>query len=124
VLKRERVLVVDEISDTAEVLQAVLEPRGVIVNRVCRWGQAAMTSVEDRPAVVVCDAESLAAQALPAGGNWHGVPQIIIGTIRRNGSYAQDPTAPDVERRYLQKPFQYAELLQAIETLIGPRAAG
>src|SRR5207302_5095331 len=68
VLKRERVLVVDEISDTAEVLQAVLEPRGVIVNRVARLGQAALPTVENCPAVVVvCDAEALATDALPAG---------------------------------------------------------
>ena len=130
---RERVLVVDEISDTAEVLQAVLEPRGVTVNRVSRWGQNEFPTVENRPAVVVYDVESLADGALPASGNWHGVPQIIIGSIRppkSNGvksdgakSDRKEPAAPDVQRRYLQKPFQFAELIQAIESLITPRAA-
>jgi DNA-binding response OmpR family regulator len=109
---------VDEISDTAEVLQAVLEPRGVTVNRVCRWGQTENRTVENRPAVVVYDAESLADGSLPAGGNWQGVPQIILGTIR---PVQQDSV--NVERRYLQKPFQFAELVQAIEALIAPRAA-
>ena len=124
---RDRVLVVDEISDTAEVLQAVLEPRGVTVNRVCRWGQNESLTVENRPAVVVYDVESLADGALPASGNWHGVPQIIIGTIRLfksdgANSDRNEPAAPDVQRRYLQKPFQFAELIQAIEALIAPRA--
>ena len=124
---RERVLVVDEISDTAEVLQAVLEPRGVTVNRVSRWGQNEFPTVENRPSVVVYDVESLADGALPASGNWHGVPQIIIGTIRlpkSDGAKSdrKEPAAPDVQRRYLQKPFQFAELIQAIEALIAPRA--
>ena len=159
---RERVLVVDEISDTAEVLQAVLEPRGVTVHRVSRWSQTESPTVENRPAVVVYDAESLADGALPPdenwhGGNWHGVPQIIIGTIRpgkfetgkfetgkfetgkfetgkfETGKFdtgkfdgaksdTKEPAAPEVERRYLQKPFQFAELVQAIEALIASRA--
>ena len=133
---RERVLVVDEISDTAEVLQAVLEPRGVTVNRICRWGQTESPTVENRPAVVVYDAESLADGELPTSGNWPGVPQIIIGTIRpikfdtgkfdtgkfeTGKSDIKEPDSPDVERRYLQKPFQFAELVQAIEALIAHR---
>jgi DNA-binding response OmpR family regulator len=128
VSNRERILVVDEISDTAEVLQAVLEPRGVTVNRVCRWNQTESATVANRPAVVVYDAESSADGDLPAGGNWHGVPQVIIGTMRvarpdRDGSDRNGPAAPAANRRYLQKPFQFAELVQAIEALIAPRAA-
>ena len=124
---RERVLVVDEISDTAEVLQAVLEPRGVTVNRVRRWGQTDFRTAENRPAVVVFDAESLVDGNLQAGGNWHGVSQIIIGTIRaaesdRATSDSKEPSASAAECRYLQKPFQYAELVQAVEALIAARA--
>lgn len=136
--KRESILVVDETSDTAEVLQAVLAPRGVLVNRVCRWGQTENPTVENRPAVVVYDAESMSDKSLADGlsvngastngamaadGNWHGVPQIIIGTMRVAVSDKNAPAAPDAHRRYLQKPFQFAELVQAIETLIAPRAA-
>jgi DNA-binding response OmpR family regulator len=122
-LNRERILVVDEISDTTEVLQAVLEPRGVTVNRVSRWDQTESPTVENRPAVVVYDAESLTDGALPAGGNWHGIPQVVIGTVRIVNSDKHQTTVPDAERRFLQKPFQFAELVQAIEALIAPRAA-
>lgn len=130
---RERILVVDEISDTAEVLQAVLAPRGVTVNRICRWGQTENPAAENRPAVVVYDAESqadgaLTDGALKAGGTWPGVPQVIIGTLRVARSDSDDsdgnvPAAPVAQRRYLQKPFQFAELVQAIEALIAPPAA-
>jgi len=48
----DEVLVVDEVSDTAEVLQAVIEPRGLKVT-----GQPSRpipgTRLETRPAVVV-----------------------------------------------------------------------
>ena len=125
---RERILVVDEISDTAEVLQAVLELRGVTVNRICRWDQTENSTAENRPAVVVYDAESAADGDLSAGGKWHGVPQVIIGTLRvapldQDESDRNGQAAPDTQRRYLQKPFQFAELVQAIEALIAPRAA-
>jgi CheY-like chemotaxis protein len=128
VSNRERILVVDEISDTAEVLQAVLEPRGVTVNRICRWGQSEKTIAENRPAVVVFDAESAAYGDVSAGGKWHGVPQVILGTLRvaplnHEESDGNGPAAPAVQRRYLQKPFQFAELVQAIEALIQSRAA-
>ena len=143
VLNREHVLVVDEISDTAEVLQAVLEPRGVTVNRVSRRGRTQFPTFENRPTLVVCDAESmseaeiahgtLATEGMAPGGNWQSVPQIIIGTLRPVGvdrtnihtvNLENEETAVrHVERRYLQKPFQFAELIQAIESLIGSRAA-
>jgi len=126
VSNRERILVVDDISDTADVLQAVLEPRGVTVNRISRW-HGPDSPLENRPAVVVVDAESHASLKPPEGGNWDGVPQIIIGTMRVNDAAGNaDSTAkalaePDSPCRYLQKPFQFAELVQAIEALIAPR---
>lgn len=123
---RERILVVDDISDTADVLQAVLEPRGVTVNRISRW-QGPDSPIENRPTVVVFDAESHAGGTPPHGENWRGVPQIIIGTMRvtdaagNADSTAKALAAPDSSCRYLQKPFQFAELVQAIEALITPR---
>ena len=119
-LKRECVLVVDEISDTADVLQAVLEPRGVAVNRVRRLGELAVPGAAGRPTVMVLDAESLAGIAAPAGNGWQNIPQVILGTIRVIEQGAADNLAPTPARRYLQKPFQFAELVQAIESLIAP----
>jgi CheY-like chemotaxis protein len=118
---------VDDVSDTADVLQAVLEPRGVTVNRVSPRGRSEASTVANRPAVVVYAAESLTNGTPPADGRWHGVPQIIIGTMRIAHSAdsaftgGHDLAASDSERRYLQKPFHYAELVQVIEALIAAR---
>ncbi len=114
--QRERVLVVDGVSDTAEVLQAVLEPRGLTVNRVCRLEAREKPSVAP-PKVLVLDVDS----ANPPAGDWgelQNVPQVIIGTWQAPASRDGGASADQPERRYLQKPFQYAELVRAIETLI------
>jgi len=118
---RDRILVVDEISDTADVLQAVLEPRGVTVNRVRRWCETNGAAVDNRPAVVVLDAESLPGGVTPTAGEWQNVPQVIIGMLRPATSPSSLECPTDVQRRYLQKPFQFAELVQAIELLISQR---
>jgi DNA-binding response OmpR family regulator len=119
---------VDDVSDTAEVLQAVLEPRGVTVNRIGRWGLYELTANENRPDVLILDAESLAGHGAPSGADWQGVPQIIIGTIQPlkdvgagsdlAESGATEPDRDGVHRRYFDKPFQFAELLHAIESLM------
>jgi DNA-binding response OmpR family regulator len=118
---RDRILVVDEISDTADVLQAVLEPRGVTVNRVRRWCETTCPADENRPAVVVLDAESVPGAGTPTAGDWQNVPQVIIGMIRPVAPSPDAASRPGVQRRYLQKPFQFAELIQAIESLISQR---
>lgn len=121
--KPDCVLVVDEISDTADVLQAVLEPRGVAVNRVRRLMEPAARDAAGRPSVMVLDAESLCGSALPSGSDWKNIPQVIIGTIRITGPETADERQASPERRYLQKPFQFAELVQAIESLIAAAPA-
>ena len=118
--KSECVLVVDEISDIAEVLQAVLEPRGVAVNRVRRLGEPPAAGAADRPSVMVLDSGSLPGSLPSADSDWQNIPQVIIGKIHGAESAAADDTVANPERRYLQKPFQFAELVQAIESLIAP----
>jgi CheY-like chemotaxis protein len=112
----QRVLVVDDVSDTEEVLRAVLEPRGVHVDRV-RSARFALpdASTPTTPAVVVIDMEPS-----PVSGanddrtaSWDNVPQVIIGSIK-----LPHRTGPHAERHYLAKPFEYAELIRAIEKFI------
>jgi hypothetical protein len=95
-----QVLVVDELSDTEEVLRAVLAPRGVQVRRVTRLADDTAC-----PALIVVDAESDAddSQRLP------GVPQIVLGRVTRLD-------APGCH--VLPKPFHYAELIRAVEDII------
>ena len=105
--KPERVLVVDGIAETAEVLRAVLEPRGLQVERI--RGHR-LPDVENRrsPSVVVLHEESS-----PAAGSWPGVPRVVIGSYEPG---TDDPGGNGLRR--LPGPFQYPELIAAIEDLL------
>jgi hypothetical protein len=43
---------------------------------------------------------------------------VIIGTVRLSAAATREFANANAERRYLQKPFQFADLVQAIEALI------
>jgi DNA-binding response OmpR family regulator len=124
VSNRERVLVVDGVTDTAEVLQAVLEPRGLTVKRVSRLDRFPVPSIETRPVVVVLDAEACHGANCPTWEGWQSVPQVIIGTIHLAAAETTGIADPTAQRRYLQKPFQFADLIQAIETLLARQPHG
>jgi len=115
VSNRDQVLVVDEMSDTADVLRAVLEPRGLSVNRVRRYEPPELPIPDPRPAVVVLDAD---AQEAPAAQAWHNVPLVVIGQVRITESPVADAPGAPAQRHFLQKPFQFAELVQAVERMI------
>ena len=120
----ERVLVVDDVTDTAEVLRAVLEPRGLTVKRVSRLDHSPAPSIETRPAVVVLDAETCNGANCPSWEGWQSVPQVIIGTVRLAAAGTTGIADPTADRRYLEKPFQFADLIQAIEALIAESTRG
>jgi len=104
----QRVLVVDGVSDIRDVLEAVLAPRGLQVE----WMRSSVQSPDtpDRPDIVVIDAE--AAPVDPRQTTWEDVPQVIIGTRPRAAATS------DRCRQYLPKPFQYGDLIDAIERLL------
>lgn len=116
----QRVLVVDEFTDTADVLRAVLEPRGVAVEQAL--SRTAHTTFAADPlagrkalSVVVVDQETAAARGV-AQEAWHGVPRIFIGTIPVPS--ARQRAADAAPEHHLAKPFHYADLIRAIDTLI------
>ena len=104
----QRVLVVDGVSEIRDVLEAVLTPRGLQIE----WIRSSVhaTNTPDRPDIVVIDAEAAPADSRQT--TWEGVPQVIIGTRPRSAATG------DRCRQYLPKPFQYGELIQAIERLL------
>jgi DNA-binding response OmpR family regulator len=111
----QRVLVVEGLAETEQVLRAVLEPRGLHVNRV-----RAMHSAHDeqrgetpRAAVLVIDADEPSAGDLAA---WDGAPRVILGTT-------SVPAWTAASDHFLQKPFHYGELIAAIERLLSGVAA-
>lgn len=113
-INSQRVVVVDDVPDTGEVLKAVLEPRGWHVDRVRRLEQVWRCNGGDRPSLVIVDEESVPGST-NVDHDLSGVPRVIIGSL----AAPSIPEAPNAAlRSYLSKPFQYAELLRAIDDLL------
>ena len=108
----QHVLVVDELTETQEVLQAILSPRGLTVDHIQRTAPVPFNRIEETPDVVVIDADSLPSQQA-ASVRWQGIPQVIIGSA----TISVDPR-PAATQRHLSKPFQFPELIQAVEQLL------
>ena len=144
---RSQVLVVDRQTDMRDVLRAVLEPRGVTVERVTPGEAAQLKAVHSSPRaaertspphLLVIDADATAS-AMSAMQRWPQVPCIVVGRfevpVRPNSD--RDPTAsaridrnmlpqsrsnpPDEHRAataVLAKPFAYGDLIERILAII------
>ena len=107
------VLVIDGTSDTEAVLKAVLEPRGTQVERTRGTIARRRTDEANVPHVVVIDLDEESADA--TASCFEESHRILIGSAT---------TPVDDRDRFLAKPFQYPELLRAIEDLLAlPPAA-
>ncbi len=111
---RQRIVVVDGLSETEEVLKAILEPRGLQVTRIRTHDSVARFRETEPPHVVVVHG-SAADVDEPSVGIWNSIPRVVIG-------FAHDAPTQVSERRtstyFLNKPFHYAELIRAIERLL------
>ncbi|MFN0054420.1 MAG: hypothetical protein ACKV0T_19770 [Planctomycetales bacterium] len=116
----QNVLVVDDTTDTAEVLRAVLEPRGVSIEHHTR-GALLPAKPPATWSLVVVDQDSATRSGL-TGQEWRDLPRVIIGHTR-TASPADQPLADRSPQRFLRKPFHYADLIREIESLIGRTAA-
>ena len=108
----QHVLVMDGLSETEDVLKAVFEPRGLQVHRVCGEKNYESFDKSSPPSLVVIHSEKLQSR-LQQTERFNNVPRVIIGTtdlpeshVRKTGDH------------YLKQPFQYQELIQAIERLL------
>ncbi len=101
------VLIVDGPTETEEVLKAVFEPQGLNVGRLSSRDPDAVPSAT--PSVVVLHRERAAAE-IPLR-RWSDVPCVVIGTFLPR-------TASVPSCRCLQEPFQYGELISAIDELL------
>ncbi len=107
------VLVIDDLNETATVLQAILEPRGAVVERT-RTRQLSQDWAErQEPDVVVVDLDESADLAQSNAPVWDKTPQVVISSAR--------VMVDDSTTRFLQKPFQFPELLRAVEDLLAVR---
>jgi CheY-like chemotaxis protein len=121
VAQGQRVLVVDGLSETEEVLRAVLEPRGLQVDRI-RANRAPDFAPKRRPSVVVVHVDD-APSVDSAGECWPDVPRILIGATRSPGRPQNGHGNKSHGDHYLEKPFHYGELIRAIERALAAKSA-
>lgn len=114
----QRVLVVDGMHEIQEVLQAVLAPRGLRVDWVRSHVQQHGGGTADRPDILVIDAEALPIDGTGGARSWNNVPQVILGADEES-----ETADSDNQHTYLSKPFQFPELIRAIEKLLPSRVA-
>lgn len=99
---RTEVFVVDGVAETEEVLRAILEPRGYTISRAA---DIAAAKVVDRPdSVVVRHADR---RKFDGNG-----PCVVVGRL-------EDPD----DQQYLPQPYNYADLIAAIEAKAARRSA-
>ncbi|MGC1275818.1 MAG: hypothetical protein WBC44_19095 [Planctomycetaceae bacterium] len=104
----QHVVIVDGVPETAEVLREVFEPRGHRVDRIRSFDSA--TTPTERSVLVVHDD---AASDVDRRFKYGTVPRIVIGTIT-----TEDVAPSPGDERRLSQPFQYAELIRAVEELL------
>jgi CheY-like chemotaxis protein len=117
----QRVLVVDGLSETEEVLRAVLEPKGLEVDRVRGIGTGVFSrgrlAAKERPSLVVLHVEDGPVPIRTPDG-WQDVPRIVIGATKD-----APPSRLSAVEHHLEKPFQYGELIRTIERLLAEAAS-
>lgn len=109
------ILVVDGPSETADVLQAVLEPRGTVVQRTRSQMLNQSKSKPHAADVVILDMDDPATLDGIGNDTLRTTPQVRIGSDR--------VMVTDTKTRFLQKPFQFPELIRAVEDLLAETVA-
>ncbi|MFK7778020.1 MAG: hypothetical protein QM501_07815 [Gimesia sp.] len=112
VVNGQSVVVFDGLNETEQVLKAILEPQGCRVNRIRQRHSGDIISVDEVPSVVVMHDDD-ASQYPKNHPEWNNIPKILIGSVKKCPSSAPDPST-----RFLVQPFQYAELIDSIESLL------
>lgn len=107
----QHVVIVDGVPETAAVLREVFEPRGHRVDRIRSFETA--SSAEAGSVLVVHDDTS---SEVDRRFKYGTTPRIVIGSVTTVTD--ETPVRAGDERR-LSQPFQYAELICAVESLLG-----
>jgi hypothetical protein len=102
------VVVVDGVPETAEVLRHVFEPRGYSVERVRGFDLPHPPQPAGMVLVIHDDGGSHTQRHFRYGT----VPRVVVGSFTAEAA----PGLPGEQR--LTQPFDYAELIRAVETLL------
>ena len=114
----QRVLVIDGMQEIQAVLHAVLAPRGMQVEWVRSHVQQLPGEAVGRPDILVIDGSALPNHKSSRNQEWRDVPQVIIGADE-----AASTADSDTQHTYLNTPFQFPDLIRAIESLLPTKAA-
>ncbi len=111
-----RVVVVDGLPETEQVLKAVLEPRGFQVSRTRGTNPpSALTASKPPQLLVLHHDQTQNASNGSRDVNWPTTPAVIIGNLEVPATAGNH--VPD-HCRMLSHPFHYAELINAIDRLL------
>lgn len=112
-----RVLIVDESTDSREVLSELLTRHGATTVAARRPQQAIALAEQVHVDLIVFDAESDRTESgrgsddLKAAANRNGTPIVILGTVRHAKNLARSG-------QFLPKPYHYGQLIHKIEYLL------
>tara|TARA_R110002111_G_scaffold262869_1_gene342145 strand:+ start:59016 stop:59396 length:381 start_codon:yes stop_codon:yes gene_type:complete len=112
VVNGRHVVVFDGLNETEQVLKAILEPQGCRVNRIRKHHSGDIISSDEVPSIVVVHDDDSSNFTTNQPG-WNNIPKIVIGSVRKTKR-----TNSDQSTRFLVQPFQYAELIDSIESLL------
>lgn len=104
-------LVIEGLSETEEVLKAVLEPRGLHVDRISARQNGNIPPETPPPSVVVLHTSNT--PSAEDSTKWDSVPRVIIGSAKMPAHSHGNSTG-----HYLQNPFHYGELIRVVERLL------
>ena len=114
---QQRVLIVDESSDSRQVLRTALERRGTQIFEACRASQGLELVRAQQPDVIVLDLEDTDGIAGGITGEFgeavraRQTPIVLLGTAR-----CQAESLPTGE--FVAKPYHYGPLIRKIEGLL------
>ena len=112
VVNGQHVVLFDGLNETEQVLKAIFEPQGCRVNRIRKHHPVDAVSSDEIPSIVVVHDDDSSDCTTNQPG-WNDIPKNVIGSVKQ-----AKRTNPDQSTRFLVQPFQYAELIDSIESLL------
>lgn len=117
-----RLLVIDEATDTGDVLKAVYEPKGGHVSCINSFRRLAENQNQDLPNVLVMHEASELAQHPDVDRQFANVPRVIIGSIQHfvptNGESSLGNGTTMAASKRVPDPFDYRDLVNSVDALL------
>ena len=110
------VLIVDESSDSLEVLRTALRRKGVAAIGTCHADDGLQLARTWNPRVIVVDEDSIEHADKPNCHDYEDAARDKDAYLVLLGSFRQQAKSPSIEK--MAKPYHYAALVRKIEHLL------